>query len=41
MLPDDRVGEIIRAGGFESPVQFLQTGLIHAWYARVGHPHGQ
>ena len=34
VLPADRVGEIIRARGFEPPVQFLQTGLIHAWYAR-------
>ena len=34
VLPPDRVGEIIRAGGFEPPVRFLQTGLIHAWYAR-------
>ena len=33
VLPADRVGEIIRAGGFEPPVRFLQTGLIHAWYA--------
>ena len=34
VLPADRVGEIIRAGGFGPPVRFLQTGLIHAWYAR-------
>ena len=33
VLPADRVGEIIRAGGFEPPVRFLQTGLIHARYA--------
>ncbi len=39
VLPAEQVIEIIRAGGFEPPVQFLQTGLIHAWYARVGHPH--
>lgn len=35
VLPVERVSEIIRAGGFETPVRFLQTGLIHAWYARV------
>jgi tRNA (cmo5U34)-methyltransferase len=34
LLPAERVGEIIRAGGFEPPVRFLQTGLIHAWYAQ-------
>lgn len=34
VLPIERVSEIIRAGGFEPPVRFLQTGLIHAWYAR-------
>lgn len=35
VLPADRVSEFIRAGGFEAPIQFLQTGLIHAWYARA------
>ncbi|AGA31170.1 class I SAM-dependent methyltransferase [Singulisphaera acidiphila] len=34
LLPPVEVVEIISAGGFESPVQFLQTGLIRAWYAR-------
>ena len=38
VLPADRVGGIIRAAGFEPPIQFLQTGLIHAWYARAEHP---
>ena len=40
VLPADRVGEMIQAGGFEPPVQFLQTGLVHAWYDRVEHGHG-
>lgn len=34
LLPPDEVGAIIVAGGFEPPVQFLQTGLIRAWYTR-------
>ena len=34
VLPADRVGEIVWAGGFEPPVQFLPTSLIHAWFAR-------
>ena len=34
ILPPQEVGTIIAAGGFETPVLFLQTGLIHAWYAR-------
>ncbi|MDR3403411.1 MAG: class I SAM-dependent methyltransferase [Chthoniobacter sp.] len=34
LLPLDQVSAIIAAGGFETPVLFLQTGLIHAWYAR-------
>lgn len=39
--PVDEVSEIIRAGGFEPPVRFLQTGLIHAWYARAEPARGQ
>jgi tRNA (cmo5U34)-methyltransferase len=31
VLPPSRVASIIESGGFESPVQFFQTGLIHAW----------
>ncbi len=34
VLPPAEVAAVIAAGGFEAPVQFLQTGLIHAWYAR-------
>ena len=34
VLPPARVSAIIAAGGFEPPVPFLQTGLIHAWYAK-------
>lgn len=34
VLPPAEVVGIIEAGGFKSPVQFLQTGLIRAWYAR-------
>jgi tRNA (cmo5U34)-methyltransferase len=33
LLPVEQVSAIIAAGGFETPVLFLQTGLIHAWYA--------
>ena len=34
VLPLERVSAIIASGGFELPVLFLQTGLIHAWYAQ-------
>lgn len=34
VLPPDDVAAIIAAGGFDAPIQFLQTGLIRAWYAR-------
>lgn len=33
VLPLEQVSSIIAAGGFETPVLFLQTCLIHAWYA--------
>jgi tRNA (cmo5U34)-methyltransferase len=33
LLPIEQVNGIIAAGGFETPVLFFQTGLIHAWYA--------
>jgi signal transduction histidine kinase len=28
------IASIIEAGGFETPVQFFQAGLIHAWFSR-------
>lgn len=34
LLPPETVSGILSAGGFEAPVQFFQTGLIHAWFAR-------
>lgn len=33
LLPGD-VREVIQRGGFGSPVQFFQAGMIHAWYAK-------
>jgi tRNA (cmo5U34)-methyltransferase len=34
VLPPDEAAAVISAGGFDAPVRFLQTGLIHAWFAR-------
>jgi tRNA (cmo5U34)-methyltransferase len=34
VLPPARIAAIIGAGGFETPVQFFQAGLIHAWISR-------
>lgn len=34
LLPAGEVEAIIAAAGFESPIQFLQTGLIGAWYSK-------
>jgi len=34
ILPTEEVRAIIAAGGFAPPLQFLQTGLIHAWSSR-------
>lgn len=34
ILPPDAVRGILIQGGFESPVPFFQTGLIHGWYAQ-------
>jgi len=34
ILPIRGVETIIESGGFESPVQFYQAGLIHAWYCQ-------
>jgi tRNA (cmo5U34)-methyltransferase len=34
VLPVEQVSAIIASSGFGMPVLFLQTGLIHAWYAQ-------
>lgn len=34
VLPPNRIASIIEAGGFASPVQFFQAGLIHAWLSK-------
>lgn len=34
VLPSAEVKSIIKSGGFAAPVQFFQSGLIHAWFAR-------
>lgn len=34
MLPPAQVAALIASGGFTEPVLFLQTVLIHAWYAQ-------
>jgi tRNA (cmo5U34)-methyltransferase len=34
ILPPEDVTSIIEAGGFESPVQFFQAGLIRAWFSK-------
>jgi tRNA (cmo5U34)-methyltransferase len=34
LLPPDEVGEVVASGGFDTPIRFLQTGLIHAWFAK-------
>jgi tRNA (cmo5U34)-methyltransferase len=34
VLPVEQVSSIIASGGFETPVLFFQTILIHAWYAQ-------
>jgi tRNA (cmo5U34)-methyltransferase len=34
VLPLPQVSALIASGGFDPPVLFLQTGLIHAWYAQ-------
>lgn len=33
ILPPDDVKAIIQRGGFDTPVQFYQTGFVHAWFA--------
>ena len=34
ILPPMAVAAIIESGGFETPVQFFQAGLIHAWHSK-------
>lgn len=34
VLPPAEVEAIMRAGGFDTPVQFFQAGLIHGWFAQ-------
>lgn len=34
VLPARAIEALLLASGFESPVQFFQAGLIHAWYCR-------
>lgn len=34
VLPAGDIEAIIVSGGFESPVQFFQAGLIHAWFSK-------
>ena len=34
ILPARSVEAIIASGGFQTPVQFYQAGLIHAWYSQ-------
>ena len=34
VLPVEQVSALIASAGFDTPVLFLQTGLIHAWYAQ-------
>lgn len=34
ILPPSTVEAIIKDGGFETPVEFYQAGLIHAWFSK-------
>ncbi len=34
VLPPQVVASIIESAGFQSPVQFFQSGLMHAWFSR-------
>lgn len=34
IIPPEDVAAIIESGGFETPVEFFQAGLIHAWFAK-------
>lgn len=35
VIPAGQVATIIEAGGFETPVQFFQSGLICAWISKI------
>jgi tRNA (cmo5U34)-methyltransferase len=42
LLPPNEVAKVIAAGGFDTPILLLQTGLIHTWVARrPAAPNGQ
>jgi tRNA (cmo5U34)-methyltransferase len=34
ILPPAQVASIIKSGGFDEPVRFYQSGLIHAWFSK-------
>ncbi|MDR3400565.1 MAG: class I SAM-dependent methyltransferase [Pandoraea sp.] len=34
VVPPEAVSDLIWEGGFDGPVRFFQSGLIHAWFAR-------
>lgn len=34
ILPPNEVQSIIKHGGFESPIQFYQSGFVHAWFSK-------
>lgn len=34
ILPPEEVKSIIKRGGFGTPVQFYQSGFLHAWFAK-------
>jgi tRNA (cmo5U34)-methyltransferase len=34
VLPPREIGDMIARGGFESPVLFFQSAMIHGWYAK-------
>lgn len=34
ILPPEIVASVIESGGFETPVEFFQADLVHAWHAK-------
>ncbi|MDO7897441.1 class I SAM-dependent methyltransferase [Pseudomonas citrulli] len=34
VLPAPKVASLIEAAGFDAPVQFFQTGLMHGWFCK-------